>query len=111
MNNWRKWLSNRKTRLGVMMAAYMPLFAQAEWNDTLGTELSNFRLGLYALCVTAAVATMIWKGAQWLIARSQGDHSVTVMDYVQQCAVIIVVGGSLPLGVYLWGVFGTGSVG
>jgi redox-sensitive bicupin YhaK (pirin superfamily) len=111
MNNWRKWLTHRKAQLGALAVACLPLMARAEWNDTLNTELTNFRVGLYALTGTIAVGTMVWKGAQWLIARSQGDHSVTVMDYLQQCGVILLVGGSLSLGVYLWGVFGSGSVG
>lgn len=111
MNNWRKWLNNRKAQLGAMMAAYMPLLAHAEWDGTLTTELTKFRLGLYAVTGIVAVGTMVWKGAQWLIARSQGDHSITAMDYIQQCAVIVLVGGSISLGVYLWGVYGTGSVG
>ena len=111
MNNWRKWLMRRKAQLGAFAVASLPLMARAEWNDTLSTELSNFRLGLYALTGVVAVATLVWKGAQWMIARSQGDHSVTAMDYLQQCGVIVLVGGSFALAVYAWGVFGTGSVG
>ena len=111
MNKWRKRLSSRLTQLMLAALSYMPFLARADWADTANSELLKVRVGIYMLTGTAAVGTMIWKGARWMIARSQGDHSVTAMDYIQQCIVIIIVGGSVALAVYAWGLYASSTGG
>lgn len=108
MNNWFKRLRHMQARLFAALVTLTPLLAEAAWDTSANTELRNFRIALYGLTGTAAVATLIWKGAQWMIARSQGDHSVTAMDYVQQVVLIVLVGGSAALAIYAWGMYGTG---
>lgn len=110
MNKWRQKVSNCKARLTVALVALTPLLARADWGETVNGELRKVRIALYLITGTVAVGTLIYKGAQWLIARSQGDHSITAMDYGKQVAVIVAVGGAVALATYAWGVFGTGTI-
>lgn len=109
MSKWLKKFEPYKARFIVAMLSLMPLLAKAEWDDTANDEFKKIRVALYALTGTIAVATLIWRGAQWLIARSQGDHSITAMDYIQQVLIIVVVGGSVALAVYAWGLYATSA--
>ena len=109
MSKWRKMLEPYKARFIVAMFSLMPLLAKAEWDDTANDEFKKVRVALYAITGTLAVGALVWKGAQWLIARSQGDHSVTAMDYIQQVVITVIVGGSVALGIYAWGLYASSA--
>lgn len=93
----------------VVAIACTPLFAMADWDSTLLEWGRKIRIGLYALGGSAALTSLVWCGIKWLIARGNGDHSTTFMDYLQQVGVIMVVGGALVLAAAAWQVFGTGT--
>ncbi len=102
----RKYLQ-RVTTAALCLA---PLLAVAgDWDQTLVEYGRNVRIGLYAIGGSMALGTIVWSGIRWMMARANGDHSHTFMDYLQQIGVIIVVGGSVVLATAAWQVFGTGS--
>lgn len=107
--NSRKATDKIKARFWVAMIAFTPLLARADWTDTANDEMRKFRIGVYTLCGSVALISLCVQGGKWVLARMQGDHSTTAMDYMSQVAVIVVVAGSVALGTYAWGVFGTGS--
>lgn len=96
-------------RIALVALCCMPALAMADWQSSLQTWGTNIRLALYALGGTLALATLMWSGIQWLIARATGDRSHTFMDYLQQVGVLVVVGGTMLLGAAAWQVFGTGT--
>lgn len=96
-------------RLLSLVFACAPVFAMADWSSTLQEQGRAIRIGLYALAGTIALCCLIWSGAKWMISRSNGDHSHTFMDYLQQAGVTLVVGGTVALGTAMWQIFGTGS--
>lgn len=109
----KRTLVPNKGELGILLVAlaYLPGIASADWLTTLNQWGSNIRLGLYTLAGTLGLISLIWSGAQWLIARSTADRSHTFMDYLEQVGVLLVVGGSVLLGTAAWQVFGTGVPG
>ncbi|WP_234708473.1 hypothetical protein [Pseudomonas amygdali] len=60
---------------------------------------------------TLGLCCLIWSGAKWMIARSTGDRSHTFVDYLEQVAVLMVVGATVAIGTAVWGIFGTGVPG
>lgn len=96
-------------RIALVALCCMPALAMADWQSTLQTWGTNIRTALYALGGTLALATLMWSGIQWLIARSTGDRSHTFMDYLQQVGVLLVVGGTMVLGTAAWQVFGSAA--
>lgn len=93
----------------VVVIACAPLFAMADWDSTLLEWSRKIRIGLYALGGSAALISLVWCGIKWLIARANGDHSTTFMDYLQQVMVIIAVGAAIVLAAAAWQIFGTGT--
>lgn len=84
----------------------MPLIAHAdEWDQKANQMAQKIQVGLYLIGGTMAGVTMLWKGIQWLIARSNGDHSVTFLDYLKQGGAIAAVGGGIVLATALWQYF------
>lgn len=81
----------------------------AAWDQTLVELANNLRIGLYAIGGTLALSTLVWSGIKWLIARANGDQSHTFMDYMQQVAVIMAVGGAIVMAAGAWQIFGSGS--
>ncbi|KFF42176.1 conjugal transfer protein [Pseudomonas sp. BRG-100] len=99
-------------RAALLAVCCMPALAMAAstgWSQTLQEWATNIRLALYALGGTLGLGCLMWSGIRWLIARATGDHSHTFMDYLQQVAVLVVVGGTMVLGAAAWQVFGTGA--
>jgi len=109
MLNRRLLLNKQELLILLVVMACSPAFASADWQQTLQTWATNFRLGLYALGGTLGLGCLMWSGVQWMIARSTGDRSHTFMDYVQQVMVLVIVGGTMVLGAAAWQVFGTGT--
>ncbi|WP_308811078.1 type IV secretion system protein VirB2 [Pseudomonas protegens] len=90
---------------------YLPyLVMAAEWDQKLIEIGRAVRIGMYAVGGSLALITLMWSGIKWLIARSNGDHSHTFIDYLQQLGVVGVVGGTLIFGAWAWGVFGSGTI-
>lgn len=84
----------------------MPLIAHAdEWDQKANAMAQKIQTGLYLVGGSMAGVTMLWKGVQWLIARSNGDHSVTFLDYLKQGAAIAAVGGGIVVATALWQYF------
>ncbi|EGH45656.1 VirB2 [Pseudomonas syringae pv. pisi str. 1704B] len=109
----KRTLVPNKGELGILLVAlaYLPGIASADWLTTLQQYGSNIRLGIYMLTGTLGLCCLIWSGAKWMIARSTGDRSHTFVDYLEQVAVLMVVGGAVALGTAVWGIFGTGVPG
>lgn len=116
----RKLISNIKnkvygydhtTTLKVALIAFfaLPGLAEASIWDTLQEQASNIRTGLYAVGGTIAVITLVWSGVKWALARSNGDHSYTFKDYIEQGGVILVIGGSMVTAAAIWAIFGSGN--
>lgn len=109
MSKLRNWLNNRMVQITALATAYMPLIAHADWGDDVNAEARKARIALYLICGTVGVGTMVWKGINLLLARANGDHSVTLMDYLKQCCLVGLVAASVPLGVWAWNFFGSGA--
>ncbi|WP_325347138.1 hypothetical protein [Xylophilus sp.] len=98
-------------RLAVFLAVYTPLMAMAdEWDQKAVQVAKNIRLGMFAIGGSLALLSLLWVGIGWMIARANGDHSKTFMDYVNQVIVIAAVGAALILGAWAWAYFGGGTV-
>ncbi|HBP4890402.1 TPA: type IV secretion system protein VirB2 [Pseudomonas aeruginosa] len=101
----------RLLRLAVFLAVYTPLIAMAdEWDQKAVQLARNIRLGMFAIGGSLALLSLLWVGIGWMIARANGDHSKTFMDYVNQVIVIAAVGAALILGAWAWAYFGGGTV-
>ncbi|MDP4987941.1 MAG: hypothetical protein NWQ08_07455 [Porticoccaceae bacterium] len=96
-------------KLLVVVVACTPLLAMAGWDSTLLDWAKKVRIGLYALGGSAALISLCWCGIKWLIARANGDHSTTFMDYLQQVLVIVAVGAAMVVAAGAWQVFGSGT--
>jgi hypothetical protein len=95
-------------RVAVLAMCYLPFLAHADaWDQTATSTAKKIQIGLYAIAGTCAVVTLLYSGLRWMIARSSGDHSHSFTDYLQQCLVIVVVGGSSALAAGLWQIYGT----
>ncbi|MCS4315581.1 hypothetical protein M2397_005915 [Pseudomonas sp. BIGb0381] len=96
-------------KLLVVAIACVPLFAMADWDQTVLDQTRKIRIGMYAAGGSAALISLLWCGIKWLLARANGDHSTTFKDYLEQIWVIIAVGGALVLAAGAWQIFGTGT--
>ena len=86
--------------------AAMPMLANADdWDSKANSLALKIQTGLYLIGGSMAGVTMLWKGIQWLIARSNGDHSVTFLDYLKQGASIAAVGGGIVAAAGMWQYF------
>lgn len=94
---------------GLALCCMPALAMAATWDQALQKWGTDIRLALYGLGGTLGLGCLMWSGIQWMIARSTGDRSHTFMDYLQQVAVLVVVGGTMVLGAAAWQVFGTGT--
>jgi hypothetical protein len=83
----------------------------ADWDSGMQDTARSIRLVLYTLGGTIAGGTLVWSGIQWLISRSNGDHSHTFLDYLKQAAAVAAVGGSMVLAAGAWQLMGSGSAG
>lgn len=89
-----------------VVTAAMPLIAHAdEWDQKSNQLAVKIQTGLYLVGGSLAGVTMLWKGIQWLIARSNGDHSVTFLDYLKQGAAIMAVGAGIVASTAAWSYF------
>lgn len=98
-------------RIAVFLAVYIPFTARAdEWDEKAVQLARNIRLGMFAIGGSLALLSLLWVGIGWMLARANGDHSKTFMDYVNQVIVIAAVGAALILGAWAWAYFGGGTV-
>ncbi|MEQ0866942.1 hypothetical protein [Pseudomonas aeruginosa] len=100
----------RLLRLAVFLAVYTPFAMADEWDQKAVQLAKNIRLGMFAIGGSLALLSLLWVGIGWMIARANGDHSKTFMDYVNQVIVIAAVGAALILGAWAWAYFGGGTV-
>lgn len=108
----RKTMFNIKnaTRFIGLIVCLIPMFAVADaWDQTLVSTGRSIRIGMYLVAGTIALVTIVWSGTQWMIARVNGDHSHSFMDYLKQLAVIGTVGAGIGLAAWAWQIFGTGN--
>lgn len=112
-SNERSWkmLSLKKiAKLVGLVVCIIPMFAMADaWDQTLVATGRSIRIGMYLIAGTLSVITVVWSGGQWLLARANGDHSHSFLDYLKQLAVVGAVGAGIGLAAWAWGIFGTGN--
>lgn len=89
--------------------AFLPLVAHADWQSLITQYGSNIRLGMYAVAGTLSGGALLWTGIMWMLARATGDRSTSFMDYLQQVAVIALVGASFAIAAAAWSAFASSS--
>lgn len=88
------------------MALYLLTpFAMAEDFGKAMETLRMVRIALYAAVGIGCLIRIVWVGGEW----QMGDGRTTFQDFIKQLGVTALIGGSLSMAVYMWGLYGSGN--
>lgn len=90
--------------LGMALYLLTP-FAMAEDFGKAMETLRMVRIALYAGVGIVCLIRICWVGGEWLL----GDGRTTFQDFIKQLGITAVVGGSISMAVYMWGLYGSGN--
>ena len=93
----------------LVVAAFTPQLAMAEWYDPIVTALKSAKTGFILILGGIAILSLLYSGACWLVSRFLGTMNTTAFDYAGTGLVIGVVGGAVSLGTWLYSLWG-GSI-
>lgn len=90
----------------LLVAAFTPQMALAEWYDPLVTAMKSAKTGFIIILGGASILSILYSGTCLVIARVLGTMETNVFDYGKQALIIGVVGGAVTLATWTYSWWG-----